>query len=60
MGFPYGSLFQLLMLTGQRLNEVAGMRWSEIDLSGCVWSIPAERVKNGRAHSLPLWTPESA
>ena len=32
MGFPYGPLVQLLMLTGQRLNEVAGMRWSEIDL----------------------------
>lgn len=54
LGFPYGPLVQLLVLTGQRLGEVAGMRWSEIDFSGRVWSLPAERVKNGRAHALPL------
>jgi len=54
LGFPYGALTQLLMLTGQRLSEVAGMRWSEIDGDARVWSLPSERTKNGRAHSLPL------
>ena len=32
LGFPFGPLVQLLVLTGQRRDEVAGMRWSEINL----------------------------
>lgn len=51
-GFPWGPLGQVLLLTGQRLGEVAGMRDGEI--SGSLWSLPAERVKNGRAHDVPL------
>lgn len=54
MGFPFGSVFQLLMLTGQRRAEVAGMKWDELDLSAARWRIPAERTKNGQAHEIDL------
>jgi len=43
-------LFQLL--TAQRSGEVAAMRWDEID--GGMWTIPAEKAKNGLAHRVPL------
>jgi integrase len=42
------------MLTGQRREEIAGLRWSEIDLTGKVIRLPADRVKNGTAHDVPL------
>jgi integrase len=55
LGYPYGPLFQLLMLTGQRKSEVAEMRWSEIgDLAKKLWSLPPERVKANAAHLVPL------
>ena len=54
MGFPYGKIIQLLILTGQRRNEVAGMRWIEVDLAQGLWAISAERTKANRAHDLPL------
>jgi hypothetical protein len=54
MGWPYGRIVQLLILTGQRRNEVTGMRWSELDLAKGQWTIPAERTKPGRVHELPL------
>jgi integrase len=50
----YGRIIQLLALTGCRRGEVGGMRWSEIDPEAGTWTIPAERAKNGRAHTLPL------
>ena len=49
-----GPLLKLLLLTGARLNEVAGMRWSELSEDGALWSLPKERTKNKRAHSVPL------
>lgn len=52
LGFPWGPLGQTLLLTGQRLREVAGMRDGEI--TGMTWHLPAERTKNGRAHAVPL------
>lgn len=54
IGWPFGPLVQLLLLTGQRREEVAGMRWSELDLSGKLWTLPQERVKNGKTHAVPL------
>lgn len=56
-GYPFGYLFMLLVLTGQRRGEVTGMRWSEIDFEGRVWTIPAVRSKNGQAHDVPLSEP---
>lgn len=44
----------LTVLTGCRKSEVAGMRWPEIDLKGRKWTIPAERMKAGREHIVPL------
>jgi integrase len=51
---PFGPLVKLLMLTGQRLGEVGGMRWNEIDLEARLWTLPAERVKNDERHEVPL------
>jgi integrase len=52
-GSPFGSLLKLLLLLGARLNEVAGMRRSEISDDG-TWTIPGTRTKNHRTHILPL------
>lgn len=52
--WPMQQFLQVLILTGQRRTEVADMRWKEIDLKSKVWSIPADRSKNGRAHVVPL------
>jgi integrase len=54
IGGPYGKFYQMLLLTGQRRNEVAGARWAEIDLKDKLWTIPAERMKAGAAHEVPL------
>lgn len=51
---PYGAFFKLLILTGQRREEVAGMTWGELDRAASVWTIPANRAKNGKAHIVPL------
>ena len=53
-GWPFGPLAQLLLLTGQRLREVADAQWSEIDFAAKTWTIPKERAKNGVAHEVPL------
>lgn len=57
IGYPFGSLVQVLMLTGQRRSEVAEARWSEIDLDRKLWSIPAARMKADALHVVPL-TPD--
>jgi integrase len=53
-GWPFGPLVKLLVLTGQRLSEVGGMRWEEVDLANKLWTLPPERVKNGELHEVPL------
>jgi integrase len=45
---------KLLLLTGGRLNEVAGMRFSELSADLTVWTLPGTRTKNKRAHIVPL------
>lgn len=45
---------KLLILTGGRNMEVRGASWSEFDLEGRLWTIPAERYKNGYAHTVYL------
>ena len=54
IGFPFGTIAQVLALTAQRRGEVAAMKWQDIDFEKAVWTIPAERTKNGKAHSVPL------
>ena len=46
--------FEFLVLTAARSGEVRNARWEEFDLEGAVWTIPAERMKAGRAHRVPL------
>jgi integrase len=58
MGYPYGPMFRLLALTGQRKSEVAEAQWSEFDLAKKLWTIPAERMKADAAHVVPL-TPDA-
>jgi integrase len=54
IGYPWGPLFKMLLVTGQRRGEVAGMRWSEITAEG--WLLPGERAKKGKGHLVPLST----
>jgi integrase len=56
--YPYGPLIQMLILTGQRRDEIGEARWSEVDLDAQVLTIPAERMKAGVAHTVPL-TPQA-
>jgi integrase len=49
-----GALLKLLLLTGCRLNEVAGMRRSELSEDLSTWTLPGERTKNHRPHVVPL------
>jgi integrase len=53
-GWPFGAIFKLLLLTAQRESEVAGMRWTEIDVEKRVWTIPRERTKSDRGHIVHL------
>ena len=57
---PYGDIVRLLALTGQRRNEVGGLRWSEVNLDKALISLPAERTKNSRPHDIPLSPPALA
>jgi len=50
----HGRIVRLLILTGQRRDEVGDMRWSELDLDRALWTIPRERTKNGLTHEVPL------
>ncbi len=49
---PHGACIKLLALTGQRLNEIGSLRWSEIHDDEII--LPSERTKNGRDHVVPL------
>jgi integrase len=57
IGFPYGSIVELLAITGQRREEVASMSWSELDLGARTWTIPAARSKNNKPHIVHLSDP---
>jgi integrase len=52
--YPFGKLIQALLLSGQRLNELACARRSEIDEDTDCLVIPAERMKNNQVHALPI------
>lgn len=51
---PWGPFYRLAVLTGQRREEVAALRWAELDRAAATWTIPADRAKNGVAHIVPL------
>ena len=48
---------EFAILTAARTNEVIGATWSEIDLEDRLWTLPAERMKAGREHRVPLSEP---
>ena len=54
IGWPFGPLAQLLLLTAQRRDELAYATWSEFDLEKRTWILPGERTKNSRAHIVHL------
>jgi integrase len=55
---PAGTVIRLLALTGARLNEIAQLRWPE--LNGVAINLPGDRTKNGRPHLIPLSAPAKA
>src|SRR5262249_40954701 len=50
----YDRIIRILILTGCRLSEAGGVRWSEFNADRTAWTIPANRAKNGKAYMLPL------
>jgi integrase len=54
MGGPYGGVVELLALTGQRREEVAGSTWDEFDLDQRIWMLPKARTKNAKQHTTYL------
>jgi len=48
---------EFIILTAARSGEVRGMRASEVDLKAALWTVPAERMKSGRLHRVPLSRP---
>ena len=53
---PFADIVRLLLLTGQRRNEIGRLRWAEVDLARKLIVLPPDRTKNGRQHELPLST----
>lgn len=57
---PYSDIVRLLILTGQRRQEIGALRWDEIDFDRNVIVLPPQRTKNNRQHELPLSPQASA
>ena len=57
LGYPFEPFVQLLILTGQRREEVAALDWRELDRKDARWTLPAERAKNHAVHEVPLSEP---
>lgn len=54
LSYPFGPFFQLLLLTGQRREEVARIRWADLDLDERIWTLPSTATKAARTHVVPL------
>jgi len=54
LGYPFGAFFCMTLATGQRRDEVASMRWADIDEEEMTWTIPKEATKAKREHVVPL------
>ena len=57
IGGPYGSIVEVLALTGQRREEVARCAWEEIDLKTRTWKLSSDRTKNAKSHEVHLSDP---
>jgi integrase len=51
---------EFTILTAARTEQTLGATWNEIDLGAKIWTIPAERMKGGREHKVPLSAPAVA
>jgi integrase len=51
---PFGDIVRLLLILGQRREEIAGMEWRELDLEQSLWIIPPARYKTELEHAVPL------
>ena len=60
IGYPFGPIVHLLILTGARRDEVAALDWSELDRDDALWTLPACRSKNDRVAVNPLSPPAVA
>jgi hypothetical protein len=54
LSYPFGPFYKIAILTLQRREEVAGMRWSEIAADLSLWSLPGSRMKTGKPHDVHL------
>src|SRR5262249_19038125 len=54
LSYPFAPLIRLLILTGQRLNDIAELSWGEVDFDKAIITIPANRMKMKAAHIVPL------
>lgn len=54
LGWPMGAFVRMVILTLQRREEVAAMRWAELAPDFTTWTVPGERAKNGKAHVVHL------
>jgi len=54
VGWPFGQVVQLLILSGARRSEIGQLEWREVDLDAGVLRIDGARTKNGEAHDIPL------
>jgi len=52
LGYPFGTIYKMALVTGQRRGEVAGMKWTEVSAEG--WKLPGERTKEAKGHLVPL------
>ena len=54
LGQPFSTFVRVLLLTAQRRDEVASMRWADVDLDSALWTLPREATKPDRVHEVPL------
>jgi integrase len=54
LGYPFEGVFKLLMILGQRRNEVARMKWDHLNLDEAIWTQMADSNKSARTHIVPL------
>ncbi len=54
VGWPFGPIGKLLLITGARRSEIAEATWPEIDLAAKTLTLPGSRTKNGEPHEIPL------
>jgi integrase len=54
IGYPFGPCVQLLLVTGQRRDEVSSMTWAQLDVENRLWTLLAQSTKAKRRHEVPL------